>query len=280
MNLLLWTYRPTMAEHAPLIKQIKEWGFDGVEFPVFAMGNDDIRQLAKLCDDLGLGRTAILAYGADAANPLSKEPAQRQAAVDLLRKSIDQTRELGSDVLVGPMQVGLGYFTGAPPTDDEWSRSVDVIHQAAEYAATMHITLGVEPLNRFEMYLTNTIDSAARFCRDVDLPNVGILADTHHSNIEEERPARAWKKAMDSIVHVHISENNRGVPGRGQAIPPAIFRTLRRGGYDGWLVIESFGNKVPELIGGLHLWRPYFDDEDEVAVEGLRFIRQGWQNIG
>ena len=141
INLLLWTDHPT-ANDAPLIEKIKGWGFDGVEYPVIAMSDEEVRDSAKLLDNLGLGRTTLLAYGADQADPLSPDPKLRQAAVDLIKSSIDKTRNLGARVLVGPFQAGLGRFTGAGPTKDEWQRAVEVIREAAEHAASMHVEPG------------------------------------------------------------------------------------------------------------------------------------------
>ena len=60
-------------------------------------------------------------------------------------------------------------------------------------------------------------------------------------------------------------------------IEPGIFRTLRQAGYDDWLTIEAFGLKVPSLIPPLHLWRPFFEKEEDVAVLGVKHIRDGWK---
>jgi len=276
MNLLLWTDHPT-AGHRGLLKQIKGWGVDGVEFPVIAMTAQDIEAGRKACDSLELGRTAILAYGAEQADPTSPDPALRKAALELIRESINKTRDLGAGILVGPFQQGIGRFTGAGPTEDERKRAAEVLQKAADHANSMHIKLAIEPLNRFEMYLTNTVDAAARLCRETGQPNVGILADTHHSNIEEEKPALAWAAVAADIAHVHISENHRGIPGSGHAVPAEIFRALRKSGYDEWLTIEAFGHKVPSLIRPLHLWRSFFEKEEDVAVQGLVYIRKGWE---
>jgi D-psicose/D-tagatose/L-ribulose 3-epimerase len=280
MNLLLWTIHPTAQEHGPLLRQIKEWGFDGVEFPLMAMQTTDVREIARQCDDLGLGRTAILAFGADEADPISPDATLRRRAVDLMKASLDKTRELGADILVGPMFQGLGRFTGAAPTPQERAWCLESLGEVANHAASMHVRLGLEPLNRFEMYLTNTVADAARFCDELGMANVGLLADTHHANIEEEDPAGAWKNVAKRIFHVHISENHRGIPGSGHAVTPGIFRALRESGYDGWLTIEAFGQNVPELIVPLHIWRSFFEREEDVAVEGLRHIREGWERAG
>lgn len=276
MNLLLWTAHPSPEEHGPLLQQIRDWGFDGVEFPIGATTENEARGLARLCDELGLGRTAIGSISGPDADPVSADPKLRRAATDRFKRFVDISQTLGSEIFTGPIFQTLGNFSGQPPTRDEWNRSVDVIREVAEYAATMHLKLALEHLNRFESYLVNTIKDGARFCEQVGLPNVGLLADTHHANIEEERPAEAWRKHASWIEHVHISENHRGVPGRGHACGPEIFRSLRESGYDGWLTIEAFGLKVAPLIPRLHLWRPFFEREEDVAVEGLKHIRDNW----
>lgn len=277
MNLLLWTVHPTVQEHGRLLKQIRNWGFDGVEFPIAAVTEAEARELARLADGLGLGRTTIQGLNAAHADPAAADPALRKAAVETLKQAVDKTRLVGAEILAGPIFQGLGRFSGAAPNPDEWKHAVDVIREVGEYAATMHVRLALEPLNRFEMYLVNTIADGARFCRETELPNVGLLADTHHANIEEYDPAKTWREASAHIFHVHISENNRGVPGRGHAAGQAMFDALRAGGYDDWLTIEAFGQKVQPLVPRLHIWRAYFDDESEVATEGLRYIRESWR---
>jgi D-psicose/D-tagatose/L-ribulose 3-epimerase len=112
------------------------------------------------------------------------------------------------------------------------------------------------------------------FAKEVGLDNFGILADTHHSNIEEYDVAESWSKVMDRIFHVHISENNRGIPGYGHAIQPEVFRALKNGGYNGYLTIEAFNANVPEIAGMLRLWRPFVAEESIIAREGLKYIRQ------
>lgn len=277
INLLLWTVHPSAGEHARLLEQIRAWGFDGVEFPIAALSEPEARELAQLSDDLELGRTTIQGLDAESADPASRDPKLRQAAVEQMKVALDKTRLLGSELLAGPLFQGMGRFSGAPPSADEWKWAVDCLREVAEYAASIHVRLALEPLNRFESYLVNTLGAGARFCADVGLPNVGLLADTHHANIEEEHPAQVWREHHKYIFQVHISENHRGVPGRGHAIGPEIFRSLRQTGYDGWLTIEAFSPKVTALAQRLNVWRDYFEREEEVAVEGLRYIRDNWE---
>jgi len=274
MNLLLWTDAPSAEKHAKLIETIRGWGFDGVEFPLPLADAKDTRAFSNLCDNLGLGRTTILALNAAEADPASESPQLRANAIEAIRKAAEQTKEIGADILAGPLFQGLGRFTGRGPTETEWHRAVETIHAAAEHAASIGVRIALEPLNRFEMYIVNTIGDAVRFVQDVGLPNVGLLADTHHANIEENDTAAAWKAAGRHIFHVHISENHRGAPGSGQGIPPSVFTALREMRYDGWLTIEAFGAGVPGIVSRLHLWRPPDIGEEEIARRGLAFIRQ------
>jgi D-psicose/D-tagatose/L-ribulose 3-epimerase len=274
MNLLLWTDTPTAKDHQSLITNIKDWGFDGVEFPIAPMAMEDIKALSLHCDNIGLGRTTILALDAAMADPASPDKKLREAAVEEIKRMVDKTKEIGADLIVGPLFQGLGRFSGNAPTDEEWKWSVETIRKAAEYGQQAGVKFALEPINRFEMYILNTIADGARFVERVDMPNVGLLADTHHANIEEVNTAKVWSKYAKHIFHVHISENHRGTPGDGQAIPNEIFIALKEMQYDGWLTIEAFNQSVKGLIPRLHLWRQFAQKDEDIAILGNKFIRQ------
>lgn len=274
MNLLLWTDTPQPGEHGQLLPRIRDWGFDGVEFPVDGLSAADVASFAAQLDELGLGSTAISALDAQVADPASREPRLRNSAVELLKVAIDNTRLLGAEVLCGPLFQGLGRFSGQGPDADEWAYAVETLRKAGEYAQQAGVTLALEPLNRFEMYLVNTLRDGAHFVREVDLPNVGLLADTHHGNIEENDVALAWREAAPYLCHVHISENDRGVPGHGHAVPAEIFGVLQEIGYNKWVTIEAFNQSVPGLIPRLHIWRAYAQHPEDAARLGIEYIRR------
>ncbi|MCC2684540.1 MAG: sugar phosphate isomerase/epimerase, partial [Paenibacillaceae bacterium] len=198
----------------------------------------------------------------------------RRAAVEQLKRSVQNTRAIGADLMCGPLFQGLGRFTGLPPSRDEWKYAVESLREVGEFARTLQVNIALEALNRFEMYMVNTVADGARFVEEVGLDNVGLLVDTHHGNIEEHQTAQAWEEVAKHIFHVHISENHRGVPGSGQAIPGEIFHVLRRISYDKWLTIEAFSQDVPGLIPRLHLWRAYAEHQDDPARLGIDFIRK------
>lgn len=274
-NMLLWTPFVT-EEHFPIFEKLKETGYDGVEFEVIDGVPADYAKVGAELDRLGLGRTAVTIIPDEARNPISADPACRRAAVDHLKWAIDCSEALGAETLCGPYYQPLGIFSGEPPTVEEKRRAADVHREVAGYAENAKIGLAVEALNRFECYLFNTMDDLADHVRKVGHPNLGLMYDSFHANIEERDPIGCLVKHMDLVRHVHISENDRGTPGRGHVPWGDLFRTLRAGGYDGWITIEAFGRSLPELAATTSVWRDLSGSPEEVYEEGFALIKEGW----
>ena len=197
----------------------------------------------------------------------------REAALATLLRAIDDAHTLGATHLVGPLYAGLGVFTGRPPTTAELDRAADCPRLAAQHAALANITLGLEFLNRHETHLVNTAAAALALVERIGHSNCGVHYDTHHAHIEEADVSQALLHAAPRLVHVHVSENHRGIPGTGQVDWNTTFSTLHRVGYDGWLTIEAFGQAEPELSAATRVWRPLFEDPMTLAHQGLTFIR-------
>ena len=274
MNLLLWTAE-LQDEHAGVCESLKSAGFDGVEIPMFNLDLDYAAWGQRL-NDMGLACTAVTVRTAE-DNPISPDPAIRQQGIDLNRKALDCCAALGASHLVGPYHSALGEFSGQGPTSDEWKWGVDSMRAVAEHAEKAGVVLGIEPLNRFEIYLLNTHADAARFAREVNHPHCRIMYDTFHANIEEKNVSQAIADAKDMIAHVHISENDRSTPGTGGVRWDENFAALAAANYDGWMVIEAFGLALPELVAATKIWRRMYDTEMDLAANGLQFIRDNLQ---
>ena len=278
INMLLWTGHVT-EEHVPALQALKATGFDGVEIPIFDTSSEDhYRWLGGVLDDLGLERTVVALIPDEEHNPLSPIAAHRQGAVDHLRRAIDCSAILGGQVLAGPWFQPLGVFTGEKPTETELDRCAEVHRQVLPYLKSAGMTAGLEPLNRFEAYLLNTCEQSIAYSQRVGGEGVGILYDTFHAHIEEKNPLAALHAlhASGSLGHVHISENDRGTPGRGHAKIRETIAALKVLGYDGWMTIEAFGRAVPELAAATRVWRDFFTSPEEVYTEGYRLIRDCW----
>ncbi len=270
-NLLLWTTHVT-PDLLPVLKALKSAGYDGVEVPVFGGDPAYYRGINTMLDGEGLRSTVVGIVPDDARNPLS--PTTEQAGVDHLKWLVDCSVALGAEVLAGPFYQPLGTFSGLPLSDTEWDSLVRTQTAMADHAGGA-ITLAVEPLNRFECYALNTCERAAKLVKAVNRPNYGYLFDTFHSNIEEKDPIAALTATMPQVSHIHISENDRGTPGRGHApILPAI-AAAKSAGYTGWLTVEAFGNALPDIAAATRVWRPLFGSTTEVYTEAITLIRQG-----
>ena len=255
----------------PVLEKLKKMGYDGVEVPIFDLDLAKWKLWAKRLDDLGLERTANTVVAPE-HNPLSADPKIRDAAYQHMRGVVDACAAVGSPILCGPHQVALGVFTGKGATEEEWKRSVDHLRRVAEYAAGQDVVLAEEVVNRFELYHVNTLDQGIRLVDEVGQPNCRLHLDTFHAHIEEKNTADAIRRAGSRIAHVHISENDRGVPGTGSVAWDATFGALGDIGYDGWLTVEAFGNFLPNLAAATKIWRPLFDSEEQLAADSLAFL--------
>jgi D-psicose/D-tagatose/L-ribulose 3-epimerase len=274
-NMLLWSTHIT-EEHFPLFAKIKQAAFDGVELPIFEGTPDHFRTIGRAIRDNGLRATAVTVIPDAARNCASEDPAIRSAGLDHLKWAIDCLAAAGGETLCGPFYQPLGVFTGDPPTKAERANVVSVHRDAAAYAARHNIKLSVEPLNRFECYLLNTVADSAAVVRQVSEPNYGLLYDTFHANIEEKDPVGVIAPNIAQINHVHFSENDRGTPGKGHVPWAATMTALKQSGYDGWCVIEAFGRALPDLAAATRVWRDFFPNRDEVYQFGGTFLREEW----
>jgi D-psicose/D-tagatose/L-ribulose 3-epimerase len=272
MNMLLWGAE-TRASHIPVIEQLALAGFDGVEISVVGQAEAELQQLRQATQDMGLALTAST-FVPPEANPIASDAAIRRNAVDYLKARVDEAVLLGSDILVGGLYQAHKVFSGVGPSEQEWQWSRDCLHQVGEYAALFGLRLGLEFLNRFEVYLVNTAADATALCRDVGLANVGVLYDTHHANIEDPDPAIALPATGDRLVHVHLSESHRGTLGSGQVKWQETFAALRSVEYNGWLTIEAFGTSDPAIVGAANIWRDAFDSPQQLYTDGIAFIRE------
>ena len=104
--------------------------------------------------------------------------------------------------------------------------------------------------------------------------NFGYLYDTFHANIEEKDHVGVIGKTVKNINHIHISENDRGTPGKGNVPWKDTFEAIKNTDYDGWLTIEAFGRALPDLAAATRVWRDFFPSKEEVYEEGYKFIKQ------
>ncbi|MGB9142821.1 MAG: sugar phosphate isomerase/epimerase family protein [Aestuariivirga sp.] len=274
-NLLLWTAHVT-AEHTAILKGIKKAGYDTVEIPVFEGTPDHYARIGETLDKLGLERSVVGVIGPSGKNPLSPDKAAQAAAVVHTKWVIDCAKALGARIIAGPMHSEIGYFSGNGPTTAERKRGISLHRRAGDYAAKQDIRFALEALNRFECYFLNTMGQLADYLDEVDHPAIKGMYDTFHANIEEKDPVAAIKTIKRHMIHVHISENDRGTPGKGHVPWAATYKALRAAKYDGWITIEAFGRALPALAAATRVWRDFFPTRESVYLDGIRQMKTGW----
>ena len=275
MNLLLWA-TAVDESHDGILEQIKEIGYDGVEVPIFEHDAAAFQRLGGKLDELGLERTAVTVSTGD-ANPISPDSTVRAEAVTRLKGAVDMCEQVGAPMLCGPYHSALGEFSGAMPSEEEWANGKATLREVADYAGEKGVTLVLEYLNRFELYFLNSAADCARFVREVDHPNLRMMYDTFHANIEEKDITEAVKSCIDVCAHVHISENDRSTPGSGGVDWDTSFAALKEVGYEGWMVVEAFGLALPDLAAATKIWRRMYESEQQLATDALAFMKSRWE---
>jgi len=278
VNTMVWTTRVDPSR-AALFSRIRGWGFDGVELFLSPQEPADIPAVRKMLEKNQLECTTCCVLPRE-CHLVSAQPEVRARGVEFLKMCIERTAELGAGLVCGPLYAGLGVMNGARRTSEEWNWAVEGLQTAAQHAQKRQVMLCVEPLNRFETYFLNTLEDAARLVHDIGAPNVKIHFDTFHANIEERHPAEALRSVASDLGHVHISENDRGIPGTGHVDWQGVLKTLKVVGYEGWMTIESFAQPEPELAAAAAIWRDTAPSGDELAQQGLRFIQNLARGLG
>lgn len=260
----LWN--PTEARR--LLPGILEHGIGAIETPLLDPASYDSAGTRALAENHGIEIYCSLGLPAE-LDVLHRT----QDAADYLEFAMGVARKAGAGHLSGVTYGTIGKTSGAPPTMAERDAVCRLIERAARKASALNMQLGLEPCNRYETHLLNTARQAAEVIERVGAGNVFIHLDTYHMNIEEAGMAAGFADAGDHLGYVHLSESNRGVPGRGAMDWRGTFEGLKAVGFGGVAALESFVYLAPEIASGLAVWRPVADRPEDVIDVGLPFLR-------
>jgi D-psicose/D-tagatose/L-ribulose 3-epimerase len=255
-------------------KYAREIGFEVFEVCVEDPAQLSAEPLIEAASGTGLQISVCGAFGPD-RDVSHEEPDKRAQGVRYLKACIDLAADVGSPHVAGPMYSATGKARLLPPEEREQQRTwaVESLREAADYAGERGVRLAMEPLNRFETDLVNTVEQGLDLCDRIGRANVGLLLDTFHMNIEEKSFTEAMTRAGDRLFHMQVAENDRGTPGSGHVPWDEVFRALDAVGYNGSVVIESFLPTVAEIARAVSLWRPVAPSMDALARDGHAFVR-------
>lgn len=276
VNTFIWTANFTR-DNVPLLGEIKRHGFDGVEVPLFRPADFALQDIRRGLEQNGLECT-ICSVIPGGLSIISDDAAVRQKTRTHMEECVKMAAEVGAKIMAGPLYSPVGYLPGRRRTADEWKWAVECYQSLGPVLDRHGVTIAIEPLNRFETYFLNTAADAVALCDQINHPQVGILFDTFHANIEEKNIGQAYRTVARHLKHVHTCENDRGIPGSGHVEWKDVFDALRDIRYDGWLTIESFGFALGELSAAASIWRDIAPTPESIAFEGVKFLKHNMAN--
>jgi D-psicose/D-tagatose/L-ribulose 3-epimerase len=259
-----------------LAYKIKDMGYDIIEVAVEDRNLIDWEKLKEVVNKAGLKVTISGAFGTE-RDISSDNPAYRKQGLEYIIDCVEIAKDMGSPVFTGPVYsaVGKTRLVSEEQKRQERAWCIENLNIAAKVAEECGVIIGVEPLNRFETDMVNTVDQALSIVKEVNSPAVQISLDTFHGNIEEKSiPASIRKIGKNLLCHVQANESDRGTPGTGNLDWDGIKAALDEIGYEGAMVIETFGSPSKELAKAASIWRPLANSADELASEGLAFYKK------
>ena len=241
---------------------------DFVEIPLLRPDEFDAPGTLALLESNGIGATCSLGLPAAAHLPDHPEVAER-----FLVGAAAKVAAIGSRVLTGVVYGHIGKLVGRPPTEREYELIAASLKRVARTVADMGVSIGIEAANRYETYLVNTAAQGLDLVRRIDESNVFLHLDTYHMNIEERGFDAPIIDAGKHLQYIHLSESDRGTPGKGNVDWNEVFEGLAAVGYQGDLVMESFVDVNPDIARATCMWRDVIEDPQRLVVDGLAFLR-------
>ncbi|WP_101844563.1 sugar phosphate isomerase/epimerase family protein [Zhihengliuella sp. ISTPL4] len=273
VNTWVWTSPLTDDTLEPLARTAARMGYDALELPLESVGDWDPLRARAVLDGLGMGAVVVGAMGP--GRSLLARAGDVAATQDYLRACLDAAAVLGASVVAGPFYAP----TGVTWRMDETERAEVVgelrenLAPLAREAAAIGVTLAVEPLNRYETSVLNTVAQSLDALAPLLGAGVGLALDTYHLNIEEKRPADAIRAAGAAIAHVQVCGSDRGAVGDDHTDWPELLRALDDAGYRGALGLESFTGENATIAVAASVWRPLAASQDDLAARSIAHLR-------
>ena len=217
------------------VAKIAGWGYDGVELAIRDPKLVDADELERIILTHGLTVPAIgtgQAWGEEGLSFTDPDPAVRSAAIRRAKSHVPFAARTGADIIIGLMR---GIVKSGVEHAQAMDWLVDALQQCCEAARPCGVKIALEPINRYETTLINTVDQGMELIQRVDADNMGLLLDTFHMNIEEATIEDSIRACGDRIFHFHVADSNRWHPGAGHLDFESILETLFATGYQGFV---------------------------------------------
>lgn len=252
-----------------LIDKCAEFGVDFIELPLIDIALFDSRQIKERLQHMGIKAvtSTVLSKKTDIS---SQDENIWSNGVEYLKECVKATAEVGADSFSGVIYSEFARKEHIAPIQANWDSAAKALREVAVYAQDFGVTIGIEPVNRYETNLINTSQQAVTLKEMIREHNIRIHLDTYHMNIEEKSFYEATKLAGKDLIHYHLCENDRGIPGTGTVNWDDIFKALKEIDYKGYAGLENFVGLGSNF--NTWVWRELASSGDVLLQEGIIFI--------
>lgn len=220
-------------------------GFQGIELALRRAEEININLLERLLRENNIEVSCISTGQVFADGGLTithKDPRKRQQVKKILEDLIDLAAGFGKIVNIGRIRGPIGEV----PKPDIEKLFINMARELCLYAQSKDVTLILEPINRYEIDFINTIEEGVQLMRQVNMPNMKLMPDVFHMNIEDTQIGPELLKNIQYIEYIHFADSNRKAPGWGHLNFPEIFDNLLKANYDGWISAEILPKPDPD----------------------------------
>lgn len=221
------------------LEKAQENGFHVVELSLRDPAEINIAELQKHLSDHKLNLAAIATGQSclhDSMCLASPDMEKVKAAVNRLEGHIKLASQFDAAVIIGGIR---GKFSGNPSEmTAQRNRAISAVCACAEKAAKHNVQLLIEPINRYETNFINSAEEGISFIEETGAPEIKLLLDTFHMNLEEVDLAETFKTYSDRIGYIHFADSNRRAPGWGHIPFHQLLSTLVNVNYSGVITAE------------------------------------------
>ncbi len=271
VNTWIWTSPLDDSRLASLARTARDMGYTALELPVENVGDWDPHSARDVLDEHGLGAVVVGAMGA--GRSLIAAHGDVDATVAYLGECARIAAIVGADAIGGPFYAptGVTWRMSADEREAAYAEVRSGLARVADAASDVGVRVGVEPLNRYETSLINTVEQGLELIGPVRDRGVGLVLDTYHLGIEERSTPAALRAAVDALVHVQVCGNDRGPVGGDQTDWAAVMDALAD--YTGAIGVESFTPNNATIAVAASIWRPLAESPDALAKQSIEYLR-------
>jgi sugar phosphate isomerase/epimerase len=232
------------------VENLERYGFEGIE--LWLMEGEDLKKRAKEIKEITSSsrvKPSSLIVSGLATNLLLDNESSMKKKAKLIKESLSIASEINV-IAFTPVeyvpQISPPIFMPSVPNESEEKLLINLLRDVGRFAEDLGVILAIEVTNRYESHFFHTLGDAIKICKEVGKDNIKIMADTFHMNIEEENIAQSIERANEHISHIHLSDNNRLLPGYGHIDFRSVFVSLKKIRYKKYMTLECAIPGKPE----------------------------------